>query len=122
MSISYSMTDKAVAIELGRRIELARLEKNRSHQYMAEELGVTRQTYAKAEKGEMRFEIFVGILRLLGRLDSLDALFPDMPFSPVEQLKLQKQRRLRAGRSRGAEVKASKESKSDLDEGDDRQW
>ena len=94
------MTDQAVAAELGRRLEQLRLEQNLTQQAVADEVGLSRVSYARLEKGSAKLVNFIAVLRVLGQLESLQDLLPDETFSPMEQLKLQGKKRQRATGSR----------------------
>jgi len=92
----YSMTDAAIAKELAQRLEQLRLEANIPQKDIAEELGISEGTYRNAIKGRMRLEVFIGIMRVLGKLENIDGLLPETPFSPIELLKLEGKKRQRA--------------------------
>ena len=85
-NISYAMTDNAVLLEMGWRVKQKRIAKQLKQSAMAAALGVSRQTYARAEKGDMKFATLVAILRQLNDLESLDRLLPVASASPIEQL------------------------------------
>lgn len=91
-----SMTNEAVATELGRRIEQLRLERNITQENMADTIGVTRKTYSKLEKGQCKLETLVAALRVLGQIHQLDQLLPETLFSPLELLKSEGKQRQRA--------------------------
>jgi len=95
----YAMTDLAIAKEIGQRIEQLRLEANISQDFIANELNITKKTYRNVKYGKAKFELIIGILRVLNRLDYLNNFIPETPFSPMERLKLQGKKRQRASRS-----------------------
>lgn len=84
--ISYAMTDDAVLLEIGWRVKQKRIARQLKQSAMAKALGVSRQTYARAEKGDMKFATLVAILRSLNDLESLDSLLCVASVSPIEQL------------------------------------
>lgn len=92
----HSLSDQAVARILGERLAQLRLERNFTQQYMADEIGLSRLSYRKLEQGEGKLVNFIAALRVLGRLEALEQVLPDEPFSPVELLKLQGKKRQRA--------------------------
>ena len=94
----YAMTDNAIAREIGHRIEQLRLEANISQEKIADELGITPKTYRNIKEGKARFEIVIGVLRVLNCLELVDHFIPDTPFSPMELLKLKGKKRQRASR------------------------
>jgi len=111
------MSDQAVAQELGRRIELLRLERNLTQQVVADEVGLSRVSYGRLEKGEAKLINVIAVLRVLGQLHVLGQLLPETVFSPMEQLKLQGKQRKRAsgGQRDAAEHALQIENEAELD-------
>lgn len=107
-----SMTDEAVAQELGRRIEQLRLERNMTQQQVADAVGLSRVTYAKLEAGEAKLVNLVAVLRVFDQLALLDNAIPESVFSPLEQLKLQGKRRQRATGTRGRQSDVGHDSEA----------
>ncbi len=105
----YAMTDSAIAEEFGRRLEQIRLEANKPQKEIAYELGISEGTYRKAITGKARFEVIIGIMRILEQLENLENLLPDRPFSPIEMLKLQGKKRQRAASKRSGNSQTLKE-------------
>jgi transcriptional regulator with XRE-family HTH domain len=102
----YAMTDAAIAEALGERLEQLRLEANIPQKKIAHELGISEGTYRSAVKGRAKFEVIIGILRVLGKLENLENFLPNEPFSPLELLKREGKKRQRAGTRRtGPEFK-----------------
>ncbi len=95
-----SMTDDAIATEIGRRIEQMRLEQNLTQQQIADEIGLSRLSYRKLVNGSGKFQNIIAVLRVLGRLDLVQGFVPETAFSPIEQLKLKGKQRLRASADR----------------------
>lgn len=104
----YAMTDSAIAEELGRRLEQFRLEANKPQKEIAYELGISEGTYRKAIRGKARFEVIIGIMRILEQLENLENLLSDRPFSPIEMLKLQGKKRQRAASKRSGNTQTFK--------------
>lgn len=92
----YAMTDSAIAKELGQRLEQMRLEANIPQKSIADELAISEGTYRHAINGKAKLEVIIGILRVLGKLDNVDNFLPELPFSPIELLKLDGKKRQRA--------------------------
>ncbi len=112
-----SMTDRAIAQEIGQRIEQMRLEQNLTQQFMADEIGLSRLSYRKLVDGAGKFENIVAALRVLGRLDLVAGFVPEVTSSPMQQLKMKGRQRQRAS-SRKAHAAASRASeKNDNDSG-----
>lgn len=95
-----SMTNNAIAQELGHRIEQLRLEKNITQQQLADEIGLSRVSYRQLAKGAAKFENIIAALRALGRLDLVEQFIPETTFSPMAQLKLKGKQPQRASRQR----------------------
>ena len=112
-----SMTDKAIAEEIGARIEQLRLELNLTQQQIADEIGLSRLSYRKLINGSGKFENVIAVLRVLGRLDLVEKFVPETTFSPIQQLKLKGKQRRRAsgGHVKSSETASSKKSGSELD-------
>ena len=106
------MSNQAIATEVGHRIAQLRLEKNLTQQQLADEIGMSRMGYGKLEKGAGKFENIIAALRALDRLDLVEHFIPEMPFSPMEQLKLKGKQRVRAT---GKVPESMPDQKSDLD-------
>ena len=105
----YAMTDSAIAKELGQRLEQMRLEANKPQKAIADELGISEGTYRHAINGKAKLEVVIGILRVLGKLENVDGFLPELPFSPIELLKLEGKKRQRAARQSVVETKRTEE-------------
>lgn len=91
-----SMTNNAIAAELGNRLERLRLERNIPQQTLAAEIGITPKSYRQLVAGGGKLENMIAALRALNLLEQLDNFLPDTPPSPLEQLKLRGKQRQRA--------------------------
>jgi transcriptional regulator with XRE-family HTH domain len=104
MDMEHHGSDRAVLVELGRRLRDARLERNLSQKTVAEEAGIGRYTLQRMEAGESPSLInFVRVLRVLGLLGELDHLLPGPTPSPIDELERRGRRRQRAGSPRTPE-------------------
>lgn len=108
----YAMSDTAIAAEIGRRMEEARLAANIPQQEVIDELGIAPGTYRSAIRGKMRLDTLIGVLRVLGKLENLDAILPKQSYSPMQLLKLEGKKRRRARRPESSESHT----------GDDEAW
>ena len=106
-----TLSDQAIAAEMGRRLEQLRLERNLTQQQLADEIGLSRVSYRKLVDGEGKLVNFIALIRALGRVAGLEAVIPDTVFSPMEQIKLKGKTRKRASRRRDGDA----ESNDDLD-------
>jgi transcriptional regulator with XRE-family HTH domain len=96
-------TDREIAKELGRRLRAYRLAQNLGAAEVAACAGLNRNTIVNAETGaNPRLDTIIRILRVLGRLDAIDAFLPAPTLSPLEVMRAAKKPRQRARRtSRG---------------------
>lgn len=92
----HSMTNTAIAAELGERLERLRLEKNMTQQMLADEIGITAKSYRQLVAGGGKLENMIAALRALNALEQLENFLPATPSSPLEQLKLRGKQRQRA--------------------------
>jgi len=92
----YTLSDTAIAAELGQRLERLRLERNITQQTLADEIGITPKSYRQLIAGGGKLENFIAALRALNELQQLDSLITTTAFSPLEQLKLRGKKRQRA--------------------------
>jgi putative transcriptional regulator len=95
----YGMSDRTLAAEVGERIEQLRLESNITQKAIADQLGITPKTYRSVIQGHGKFETLIGILRILGKLELVDAFVPETPPSPLVLMKLKGRMRQRAASS-----------------------
>ncbi|MCE3253339.1 MAG: family transcriptional regulator [Cellvibrio sp.] len=92
----YTMTNAAVAAELGKRLEALRLARNVTQQALATEIGITAKSYRQLVAGGGKVENMIAALRALNALEQLDNFLPAAPPSPLEQLKQRGKQRQRA--------------------------
>lgn len=109
-----SMTNRAIAREIGYRIDRIRLEQNISQKEVADKIGVTVKTYRNLIDGGGKFESLIAVLRVLDRLELADSFIPESTFSPLELVKLNGKQRLRASGTR-AEKPGLGEKQEELD-------
>ena len=92
-----SMSDQAVLKELGQRIQQGRLDNDISQEALARKAGVGRNVVQNVESGKIYTIIgFIRILRVLGLIEELDQLFPNLGPNPLELVKLKGHQRQRA--------------------------
>jgi transcriptional regulator with XRE-family HTH domain len=108
-----TMSNHAIAAEIGQRISQLRLKKNLSQQQVADEIGMSRMGYGKLEKGTGKFENMIATLRVLDRLDLIEHFIPQTPFSPMEQLKLKGKQRQRATAIKAVEKNSKQDNELD---------
>lgn len=110
-----SMTDHAIAQEIGKRIAQMRLQQNLTQQYVADEIGLSRVSYSKLEQGSAKFENIIAVLRVLGRLDLVGGFVPEVTPGPMQQLKMKGKRRRRASARQEKESSSGTKQKSQKD-------
>lgn len=93
----YSMSDRAIMIELGKRLREYRLRKNITQGELARNAGLSTLSVQNLEKGSpVSLSTLIPVLRMLNILGNLEALLPELPPSPVDLLKLKGKNRKRA--------------------------
>jgi len=108
-------SDKAIAEEIGKRIDQIRLEKNMTQEQIAKEIGLSAVSYRNLIKGEGKFQNIIAVIRALGRIDLVEAFIPDSHFSPLEMLKCKGKVRQRASGCRGNVGSTTVDDPVDLD-------
>ncbi len=99
---TISMTDDAIANEIGQRIEAIRLKRNIGQDIVAHEAGISRETFRKLTAGKGTLVNVIAVLRVLGELDRLASLIEDVRSSPVQLAKMQGKQRMRATGTRAS--------------------
>ena len=92
----HSMTDSAIAEEIGRRIRELRLRKNWTQKAIADFSGLSIQAVQSAEKGQSTMATVIKILRPLKSLDTLNNFILEVPISPIQLMELKGKTRQRA--------------------------
>lgn len=97
----YVLTDTMIQQRIGEKLKIVRLKQNITQQSLAESAEVSLSTVKKIESGEINsFGSLLRILRMLGKLDSLQSLVEEEQLSPNEYYDLvhtvQKKTRKRA--------------------------
>ena len=95
-----SMSDKAIALSIGEFIRHHRLEQNKSQQVVSNDAGISRSTLSLLERGEsVTLATLIQVLRVLDLLYIMNVFNIEKQVSPIELAKLDRQKRLKAGRS-----------------------
>jgi transcriptional regulator with XRE-family HTH domain len=96
-------SDEAVLAEIGTRLARARLERNLTQAALAAEAGVSRSTIKRLEAGgSSQLANLIRVLRALGWLGNLAALFPAASIRPLQALERDGARRRRASSKRSS--------------------
>jgi transcriptional regulator with XRE-family HTH domain len=97
----YSISDRQILKELGKRLKVARINRNISQVELAERIGITSGTVHNAEKGKpASMMVWVAMLRAMGMLDQLDNFMPIQLISPIMLAEAQGRQRQRASKKR----------------------
>jgi transcriptional regulator with XRE-family HTH domain len=92
-----SMSDKAIVAAIGEYIKHIRLNQNTTQAQLASAAGVSRWTLTQIEKGEaITMLSLIQILRALNQLHLFDGFRIVQEISPIELVKLEQKKRLRA--------------------------
>jgi transcriptional regulator with XRE-family HTH domain len=105
-----SMSDKALAKQIGTFVRHHRLEQNKTQDELAAAAGISRSTLSLLERGEtVTVATLIQVLRVLDQLQVVDAFEVKETLSPLALAKLQKEKRQRA-RSKTGKKKDEKET------------
>ncbi|MGH8156677.1 MAG: helix-turn-helix domain-containing protein [Rhodanobacter sp.] len=93
------LSDPKVLRAIGERIRALRLDRDLSQSALAEHAGISLPTVQRLEAGQrLQVENLVRVLRSLGKLDALEAIFLAPPVSPMALATQVKPMRKRAPR------------------------
>jgi transcriptional regulator with XRE-family HTH domain len=106
MHIDRALTNDAVLVELGHRLERLRLQSNRTQAELAYEAQIGRATLQRLERGEsVQSTSLIKVLRALDLLGSLEIAVPSSIELPMAELeRAQRHTRRRASGARAARV------------------
>ncbi|UCE88946.1 MAG: helix-turn-helix domain-containing protein [Pseudomonadota bacterium] len=96
----YSMTDKAIAEELGQRVRALRLRRNLTQQQLSEATALSLNTIKSLEAGKGKLWTLIAVLRELDALQELDSMVPAPTVSPLQLARRRGKPRQRASGTR----------------------
>ncbi len=97
MAIEKLMSDNVILQEIGERIVQHRIVLGFTQAYLAEQAGVSKRTVERIESGHaVKTSTLIRIFRILGLLENIDALIPEVGPRPMDLLKLKGRERQRA--------------------------
>src|SRR5262245_26403203 len=101
MKITDQLSDATTLKMLGERIERQRIEAGLTQAELANESGVGKRTIERIEAGNgCELVVFIRVLRVLKLAEGFNALVPELPPSPIAQLRLQGRQRRRVAHPR----------------------
>ena len=93
----HSMSDDALAKQVGVFIKHHRLEQNKTQELVAEAAGISRSTLSLLERGEaVTLPTLIQVLRVLDQLQVMEAFEIKQSISPLALAKAEKEKRKRA--------------------------
>jgi len=118
----FSLSDIEIVIEIGRRLQKKRLNKNISQQKLATLSGVSRTTISDIENGKTyNILTLIQLLRGLESLDDIDNFIVDPGISPIELSKLKGKKKQRSSKKRKKSIPLNNNN-SDDDNEDNTEW
>jgi transcriptional regulator with XRE-family HTH domain len=101
MRISAELTDATIAKILGERVARHRIEAGLTQAELAERAGIGKRTLERVEAGlGAELVTLIRILRSLNATEGFERLLPELPASPIDQLKLRGKQRQRVSHVR----------------------
>lgn len=93
MKINNNQNIIAIREELLKRLREERINQGLSQKDVAQKSGLSLMVISKMENGEnVRFSSFLLYLKVLGKIDALDALIPEVSPKPTDLVKMGKPR------------------------------
>ena len=81
----YTLSDTQLTKRIGEKLKAIRLKRNITQQSLAEASSISLSSLKKIENGEIgTFDSLLRVLRTLGMLESISALFEEEQLSPSE--------------------------------------
>lgn len=94
MNIKADNNNTAILNELGLRIKRNRIDMQISQQEFAKRAGISTRTLSVAENGgDIRIENLLRILRVMGYIENLNLLLPELALNPEDYRVLGKERK-----------------------------
>lgn len=93
MKISAENNNTAILKELGQRIKRSRVDMQLTQAAFAKKAGIAVRTLSTAENGgDIRIDSLIRILRVMGNLENLNLLLPELTLNPEDYRVLGKER------------------------------
>ncbi|WP_339738453.1 helix-turn-helix transcriptional regulator [uncultured Sunxiuqinia sp.] len=92
-----SMSDKALAGNIGNFVKHHRMEQNKTQENVATAAGISRSTLSLLERGKsVTVPTLIQVLRVLDQLQVMDAFHIEKQISPIMLAKMEQDKRQRA--------------------------
>ena len=99
MKINEILSDKAILIEIGKRIQTIRVMENMTQAEMAKKTGISLSTIARMEQGvSVKTDHLIMVMRALKIIDNLEFVFPKEELHPIELADKREKKRKRASK------------------------
>lgn len=100
-----SMSDQALAAQIGAFVRHHRLEQNRTQGALAHAAGISRSTLSLLERGQtVTLATLIQVLRVLEQLQVMDAFVVEQRISPLALARMEKEKRERARGKQGEDA------------------
>lgn len=96
----YSLSDRAIAKELGQRLKTLRLQRDITQQQLAEATTLSLNTIKALEAGRGKLASLIAALRELQALEQLEHFVPEPTISPLQLVRMRGKVRERASGTR----------------------
>lgn len=99
----YGMSNAEIIMTLGKRFKDYRISMRLTQKEVADKCGISLPTLRKFENGQamnITMNNFIAMLRAVNELDSLKEILPEIPISPydLEKIEKNKPKRIRHGK------------------------
>ncbi len=105
MKINEILSDKAILLELGKRIQGLRIADNITQSQLAQKTGISKSTIARMEQGaSVQTDSLIRAMRELKIIENLDIAFPQQEVRPMDLININEKKRKRASRQNSEET------------------
>ena len=106
----YTLSDTQLGKRIGEKLKAIRLKRNITQQSLAEASSISLSSVKKVENGEIgSFDTLLRILRTLGMLESISALFEEDELSPSEYYEIVNKAKKQSRKRAAGRLKVNKE-------------
>ena len=106
----YTLSDTQLGKRIGGKLKAIRLKRNITQQSLAEASSISLSSVKKVENGEIgSFDTLLRILRTLGMLESISALFEEEQLSPSEYYEMVNKAKKQSRKRAAGRLKVNKE-------------